>query len=263
MKKNKVKIDKNQEVGMIDEKNEQLVKVKAFSISKFIIKLFAAAILITFAVLIFINEEEAQFAVVLISGSICGIAAMIRVIPLLKTLETPQARIVSFIEILVHLGLAGILISASFISLNNPLDKYSLFVYDYFQLFIAAILYTRALCYFWITVLYKEKTTKFNFWLHIIAITLAVLFAALNNLSAYHIAIAIAVISLISALYIVVEAGGGYLKYRKAILKAKKKEEQYHKEDVIAPGKDDKIINEINPSIIPVDDNNIDSTIIS
>jgi hypothetical protein len=73
------------------------------------------------------------------------------------------------------------------------------------------------------------------------------------------------VLILIASLYLVVESGGGYWKYRKSISNAKKKEEQYHKEDGInAPGKDeDKIINEIDPAIIPNEDPLIDSTIVS
>lgn len=266
MKKGKkVKFDSKQEAGIINEKNEQFVKVKAFSISKFLLKLFAAAVLITFAVLIFVNQEEAQFAVLLITGSICAIAALVRVIPLLRTLKTPQARLISFVEILIHLVLGGILITASLAYLKNPNEGFGLFINDHFHLLLAIILYVRGVTYFWISVLYKERTTKFNFWLHIIVITLAVFFAALNDLSAYHIAMALAIISLIASLYLVVESGGGYWKYRKSISNAKKKEEQYHKEDGInAPGKDeDKIINEIDPAIIPNEDPLIDSTIVS
>jgi hypothetical protein len=265
-KENKIKVNKNQESAIINEKNEQLVKVKPFSISKFIIKLFAAAILITFAVLIFINKEEAQFAVLLITGSVCAIAALIRVVPLLRTLKTPQAKMVSFCEIMLHLAVGGLLIIAAFTYLNNPEGAFGLFVNENFHLVVAIILYTRAVAYFWITVLYKERTTKFNFWLHIIVITLAVVFAALRELSAYHIAIALAVISLIAALYLVIETGGGYWRYRKSIANAKKKEEEhYHKEDGIqAPSHDqNKIINEIDPSIIPTDEPTIDSTIVS
>ena len=266
MKKNKVKLDNNQESAVINEKNEQLVKVKAFSISKFIIKLFAAAILIAFAVLIFVNQEEAQFAVLLITGCVCAIAAIVRIVPLLRTLKTHQARLISFCEISLHLVIGALLIFASFAYLNDPKAGFGLFVNENFHLVIAIILYTRAVAYFWITVLYKEKTTKFNFWLHIIAMTLAVLFAALRELSAYHIAIALAVISLIASLYLIVESGGGYWKYRKSIANAKKKEEEhYHKEDEIqAPSKDEsKIINEINPAIVPNDEPTSDSSIVS
>ena len=265
-KENKVKIDKNQESAIINEKNEQLVKVKAFSITKFLIKLFAAAILIAFAVLIFVNQEEAQFAVLLITGCVCAIAAIVRVIPLLKTLKAPQSKMISFCEIVFHILVGTILIISSFTYLKNPNGGFGLFVNKNFHLAIAIILYTRALAYFWISVLYKERTTKFNFWLHIIVMTLAVLFAALRELSAYHIAIALAVISLIASLYLIVESGGGYWKYRKSISTAKKKEEeQYHKEDGIkAPAKDEgKIINEIDPAIIPNDDSITDSTIVS
>lgn len=264
-KENKVKIDKNQDSAIINEKNEQLVKVKAFSITKFIIKLFAAAILIAFALLIFINQEEAQFAVLLITGCVCAIAAIVRVVPLLRTLKTHQARLVSFGEIVFHLLIGALLIVASFAYLENPNAGFGLFVNENFHLALAIILYTRALAYFWITVLYKEKTTKFNFWLHIIVMTLAVLFAALRELSAYHIAIALAIISLIASLYLIVESGGGYWKYRKSIANAKKKEEKYHKEDGLnAPAKDEsKIINEIDPSIVPNDEPVSDSSIVS
>ena len=164
MKKNKVKIENSKDAGTINEKNEQLVKVKAFPLTKFLIKLFAAAILITFAVLIFVNQEEAEFAVLLITGSICAIAALVRIVPLLRTLKTHQARLISFCEILLHLVLGAILISSSFVYLKDPNAWYGSFVNDNFNLVVAIILYTRAVSYFWITVLYKERTTKFNFF---------------------------------------------------------------------------------------------------
>lgn len=265
MKKNKIKIEKNNEPAVINEKNEQIVKVKPFSITKFVIKLFAAAILIAFAILIFVNPEEAQFAVLLITGSVCAIAAVIRIIPLLKTLQTKQARLVSFAEIVLHLTIGAFLVFSSINYRKKPDGNLGVFVNTNFHLFVAAILYTRAIAYFWISVLYKERTTKFNFWLHIIVITLAVVFAALRNLSAYHIAIALALISIIASLYLIVESGGGYWKYRKSISSAKKKEEHYHKEEGIqTPAKDEnKIINEIDPSIIPTDEPSIDSQIVS
>lgn len=265
-KDNKIKIDKNIENGIINDKNEQLVKVKAFSISKFVIKLFAAAILISFAILIFIRQEEAQFVIMLVTGSVCAIAACVRIIPLLKTLQTHQARMISFIEILFHLAVGAFLIISAFTYIKNPEGTFGLFVNKNFHLFVAVILYTRALSYFWVTVLYKERTTKFNFWLHIIVMTLAVIFAAIRELSPYHIAIGLGIISLIAALYLIVESGGGYWRYRKSVASAKKKEEeQYHKEDGIqAPAKDEnKIINEIDPAIIPTDEPTTDSSIVS
>ena len=212
-----------------------------------------------------VNKEEAQFAVLLITGSVCAIAAIIRILPLLRTLKTPQAKLISFSEIVLHLVLGSILIVSSFAYLKDSTSGFGRFVNDNFHLAIAIILYTRAVAYFWISVLYKEKTTKFNFWLHIIAITLAVIFSALRNLLAYHVAIALAIISIIGSVYLIVESSGGYWKYRKSIANAKIKEEQYHKEDGIkTPAKDEsKIINEIDPSIIPIDDSTIDSTIIS
>ena len=255
MKKNKVKIDKTIEAGIINEKNEQLVKVKSFSITKFIIKLFAAAILITFGVLIFVNPQEAQFAVLLITGCVCVIAALVRIIPLLKTLQTSQAKLISSVEILLHLFIGGVLIVSSFSYLNSPEDGFGVIVNNNFNLAIAIILYTRALAYFWITVLYKERTTKFNFWLHIIAITLAVIFAALSKLSPFHIAM---------ALYLIVESGGGYYRYRKAINNAKKKEEEYHKVDEVElPAKDDEKIDEIELPVIPVEEPIGESNIVS
>ena len=264
-KQNKVKVEKNVESAVINEKNEQLVKVKAFSISKFIIKLFAAAILITFAVLIYLNKEEAEFAVLLIAGCVCTIAALIRIIPLLRTLKTHQARLITFCEIILHVVIGGLLLFAAFLYLNDSTNPYGLFINEYFYLVIAIILYSRSISYLWVTVIYKEKTTKFNFWLHIIAITLAVAFAALREITAYSIAIVLAVISLIAGLYLIVESTGGYWKYRKSISNAKKKEEVYHKEEGLEmPAKDEqKIIDEIDPTIVPNDDSKIDSPIVS
>ncbi len=265
-KEKKAKVKPTAEYAVVSEKNDQLVKAKRFSLTKFIIEIFAAAMLITFGVIIVVKKEEAQFAILLITGCVAVLAALIRVFPLLRSLQTKQAKIISFIDILIHALLGGYIIFTAFYFLNNPEAKFSTFNNDAYHYYVAVLLYTRAISFFWVTVIYKEKTTKFNFWVHIAAITISVIFAAVREMTPYMIAIALATIAFIAAVGLSFDAGSGFHKYRKSIKNAKTKEEIIQKEEDIkeAPAVNDKdIIDEIDPATIPVEEPVQDSNIIS
>ncbi|MBO5711811.1 MAG: hypothetical protein J6R47_03140 [Acholeplasmatales bacterium] len=265
-KEKKIKAKSTNENAVINEKNEQLVVTKKFSLTKFIIEILSAAMLIAFGILIFIKQNEAQFVVLLITGSVAVLGALLRIIPLLKTLQAKESKIISLVDILIHSLLGAYLIFSAFYFLNNPETKFSEVNNNLFHYFIAVLLYTRAIVYFWTTVIYKERTTKFSFWVHIAAITIAVVFAAWREISPKFIAFALAILAFICAVGISIDAGGGYFRYRKSIKNAVSKEDiQTAQEDKVeVPGVNEKdIIDEIDPKTIPVEEPQQESNIVS
>jgi len=246
--------------------------VKTFNMYKFIIKIVVFAILITFGVLMLVFQDQAIGSIYLLTGIVAAFASIIRVVPLLKTLKSAKARLISFVEILIHLALGAYLIFAAFYHWNiideyeslENITGFAKFNLQAYRFFVVALFYTRVVAYFWVTVLCKEETDRFKFWLHIIIMTLAILLAAIE-LTPQTIVYTLVVLAFGSAIVIGGEAGGGYFRYRKEI-SAKKEKKKEKKEEVgkEAPAQDDTVnINEIDPNIIPVNDVPQDSQIVS
>lgn len=252
-----------------------IAAVEKFNMYKFIFKILAFAILITFAVLMWIFQEEAIGAIYLISGIFVAFAAVIRVIPLLRTLKTNRARLISFCEIVLHLIIGAYLIGVSFyhwgkiseVDSINELTGFAKFNLDAYKYILVFLLYTRAICYFWVTILYHEQTDKVRFWLHVATITIAVVIAALP-LTPNKVVWTLIILAFLCAAVIGGEAGTGYYRYRKSAAAPKKKEKQKKKDKkkgIEAPAREDSVdISDIDPNIIPIEDNNPqDSNIIS
>lgn len=249
--------------------------VKAFNMYKFIFKIFAFAILLTFGILIWVFKDSAIGAIYLITGVAVAFAALIRVIPLLRTLKSGKARVISLCEIVLHIVIGIYLVGAAFShwsEISKDLDlselqgfaKFNLQAYQYI---LVILFYTRVLCYFWITILYKEETDRVKFWLHIILMTLAVILAALP-LDPEKVVYTLIVLAFACALVIGGEAGTGYYRYRKSISTARKKnkgEDKKKDKGIEVPAKDDSVdISDIDPNIIPLnDDIPQDSNIVS
>ena len=255
------------------EKKENVI-VKKFNMYKFIVKIFAFALLVTFGILILVFQQQAVFAIFLVTAIVVLLGALIRVVPLIKTLKKTKSKIISMVEISIHILIGLYLIFAAFNYIAQTPDedgnftgiaRFNEIMYPYI---LTIILYTRCFAYFWITILHEEKTDKFKFWVHMICISIAILLAALGHfLGIREIVITLAVIAIICALVIGGEAGTGYYRYRKQISEPKRKEkekEKSKKAEIEAPGKDDDVdYRDIDPNIIPVNDNQQDSTIIS
>ncbi len=249
--------------------------VEKFNMYKFIFKILAFAILVTFAILMWIFQEQAIGAIFFISGIVVVFAAIIRVIPLLRTLKTGKAKLIAFCEIVLHLVIGLYLIGASFyhwgkiaeVDNIEELTGFAKFNLDAYKYVLVLLLYTRAICYFWVTILYHEETDKVRFWLHVITITIAVVVAALP-LTPEKVVWTLIILAFGCALVIGGEAGTGYYRYRKTVSAPKKKEKEKKKEkqkEIEVPARDESIdISDIDPNIIPIEDNNNqDSNIIS
>lgn len=271
-KKNRMEniVEKNDDVidlkdeKEVEEKKEKGGFVKSFNIYKFIIKVVATAILLTFGIIMLVKQDAAVFALLLICGLVIALAALIRLFSLFKKDKCIEAKRILGVTCLIHLAIGAYIVIAAF-TLNKDLAQvdgdvtkltgFSKFNVEYFALFVAVVLYTQAVAFFWQTVLYKVNAGKVMFWLHIVYMTLSVVLAFLatnNNVTAKHIVIFLAIIALVCALLIGGEAGYGYFRYRQEMNKVngKKKEKEDTDKDekgIEAPSKEE---DEINPLII-------------
>ena len=271
------KKEENEEIVDKPKKRKGFARLfQTFNIYKFIVKIVATILLLTFGIIILIyRNTTALFALYIITGGVAVFQALIRAIFLLKKSRNNKAKIVTGIELLLELLLGIFFLMAAFaqFAVNNETqdNKASQFIHNFCQfanenypLFTAILFYVGAMSYFWRTILLSDETDKFKFWMNFTLITGAVVLAAFRkDWSAIVIAIIIAVLALLSALVIGGEAVGGYILYRKETrpVNEDKKEEQ---KGIEAPAKDDdKEYDDVDPNIIPKDEPTTDSDIVS
>lgn len=255
-----------------EKKKKESKTAKAFNMYKFIFKLIGCAILITFGILIWVNSKDAIGAIYLVTGIVCAVAALIRIIPLLRTLKTHRARLISLIEIVFHFLIGVYLLAAAFahwdavkdVANLEELKGFTKFNLKAYQYILVIIFFTRSFCYYWVTIRFNEETDKIRFWLHTVINALAVVLAAIE-LTPENIVWTLIILAFACALVIGGESGTGYYRYRKSIKAAREKQKEAEKApEIEAPAKDENVeINEIDPNIIPVDDNNNQDSIIS
>lgn len=271
-KKKKEKIYK--EKTSLKEKVDNNKVYQDFKMHKFIIKIVAAIILIAFAILLFIYQDAAIFAVLLITGGVSTFGALIRVFIVFRNEKSKGSKVISGIELAIHAFFGIFLIIGAFIYKNAVstssfieaskaygFDKnqylknnnfMAYFVQSYYPYFLAGILYIRGVAYFYHTVISQAKTHTFTFWLHICCITLAVVIAALaSNIDTSKIVITLAVIACLCALVIGGEAVVGYINFNNSNKKLNEVKEEKKKSDS----------QEINPNILPKDDRSQDSIV--
>ena len=273
---------KDEDSPEVVEKPKKKFKLfQTFNIYKFIVKIIATVLLITLGILILVFQDQAMFAIFIITGGIALFQAIIRAFFLLKKTRNKKAKIVTAVELGIQTLIGLFLIFAAFATLSviNTKDgeepnKFFInvrdFANDQFTLFAALLLFVGALSYYWRTILLKDETDNFKFWLNFFDSCVGILFCIFYKnkdfeIDARVIAIIIAVLAFLSALVIGGEAIGGYMNYRR-LQKPKteeKKDEKEEKPEIEAPGKDDDIdYSDIDPNTIPVnDDNNHDSII--
>lgn len=205
-----------------------------FKSYSFWIKIFAAALLITLGIWLIIDvntgEKFATFIVLMFTGLVAGVFAIIRAIPLMRTLKTGKGRLTCIIEIAIHIGLAIGMIFSAVIKIGNDESEFADFVYKYYRFVIAFFLYTRVVSYFVCTVLCKEETDKIKFWVHIGLLTLTCVICAVA-FKGKTIAWIIAVLALCCSAFLIVEGGMGYNRYRKTISKEREEKKQESQEE--------------------------------
>lgn len=228
----------------------------------FWLKIISAALLIAFSIWLLVDEKMAVFLVLMFTGLVAGIFALIRVIPLIRTLKSGKAKLTCFIEIILHLIITFLLIFGA-ISILNAEDKesgFANFMQDNYRFIIAVFFETRVISYFMCTVLYKEETDQTKFWIHVLLLILGCVMCSLYNLDAHVIAIVIGVIALLCATGLIVEGGFGYGRYRKSIAKDRQAHDSESEEEKKEDGEDLPAHDDI---IIPVIDESHDQDQIS
>ena len=249
------------------EKKEQNKKENKNPIKTygFWFKIIAACLLIPFAIVIMANKEWAEFMVLMLTGLFVGIYAIIRFIPLMKTLKSGKAKLISAGEVVLDLGISAALIVGAINIVTkteeNNAEWYITFITQNYRFIIAFFLVTRVITYFWCTVLFNEKTDKAKFWTHILLIVLSCVMCSLANVEARIVSFIIAAIALICALALVGEGAVGYGRYRKSLEKPEEKKKEEEKEDE-ASDEDSKDA-PTDQIIIPVVDEPTDSAIVN
>ena len=291
-KKEEKALKKAREKEELEEINETLdptPKTRVgtnFRMYKFIIKILIFAILIVFAILMFVYKDILIGAVYMVSCIVILFSGIIRMIPLIKSTKSKRARLILFIQCCIHVVLGAYLVFAAFFhwdrlkaytgdagdDLYTKLDnvsggwfaKFNIQAYAYI---LVIFFYTLAMGYFWVTIEYKEPSRKTLFWLNFISITLAVLiafFAPQEWFDAEKLIITLAILALFGALVIGGEATGGYIRYRKVVAGDTVKKEKKVDDGIEAPSRDkDSDYSDINPNIIPKDEPRDDNSIVS
>lgn len=281
-----------EEAAELDKERDEILNSKpktkvgkTFKMYQFIFKIIIFALLVTLGIVMLVMQSEVIGIIYMFAGVLITFSALIRLIPIVKTTKAKAAKIIVLVQCLIHLVIGGYLIGAAFYhwhELNVYAEKladgtvgsesdvfkkleaagdwgWASFNITYFAYFLLAFFYTLSGGYFWVTIRYKENTTPGLFRLQMISFTLAVLLGIFGHmLDAKSLIITLAIIALLCAVYIGVEAGGSYFRYRKSIAHSDKaRDDKKKKKDKgkDAPARNEDIdYSDIDPNTIPQDD---------
>lgn len=243
MKKRKEKVEVK--VKAVPETEVKSVLTNPIHGVKFWLFAIGAALLIVLGIWILVDRAGfgASLAVAF-TGIVIIIFALVRIIPLVRSRKTALGKFVILIEILINF-LLGIFLIYGATQISKETD-FGNFINTYYRFFLGFVFYAKAVFYFINSSLLKEETSKLEFWLHILIITLAVVIFA-TDFDATKLALLIAILSLICAVFLVGMSGGSYYNYRKTIgkkpnkAKEEKKEEnnEASEEEIILPNKEE------------------------
>ena len=211
-KKNKeqiYKIETNKEEAYLNKERKELPNplkgVKFWALA------FGAAALIALGLWILLDKNLGTSLALGITGLVIVIMGIIRIIPF-------------------DIAIGAFLFYAATAYQKDNSSSLGEFTNKYYRFFLGAILYLKGVFYFINTSLLKERTNKFEFWFHIVVMTIGAMIFALN-FDAKKIGIIIAVISLIFALILIVMGGSSYYNYRKSVVKPKEEKKEEPKEE--------------------------------
>lgn len=171
-----------------------------------VLKFVLAAILLAVGIYMIFAKE----VVYLITGVAIVVFSLLRVIPLMKTLNREVLRTMNLIEILVDLVIGGLLI---YVVASDKLETSRTWelVYRYS---LAFFFYARALVFFNSVAFFGEKTEIPKFWAHIASITFGSILIVWENFSHETVALVIMIIAFLGAVYLGYDGFGGYKNYR-------------------------------------------------
>lgn len=170
------------------------------------LKFLLAAILLGVGIyMVFANE-----VVYLITGVAILLFSLLRIIPLLKTLNKEVLRTINLIEIVIDIIIGGLIV---FIALKKDLANEKIWTHIY-RYSLAFFFYARGVVYLSSVTFFNEKTEIPKFWIHITSITLGTVIATTPKFDYGTVGIFLLITSLIGAVYLSGDGYGGYKKYR-------------------------------------------------
>ena len=225
-----------------DERRDNTLVAKNPLISyKFWVKIIAAMFLIILGIMLLVKDTEANAIVLMFTGGIFTIYSVFRIVFLIKSLEKGASRGLAILEIIMGLTSGILLIYLSVVSFGQEPTGFIKFATEHYNIIIGLVLWLRGFVYFVTTILFFEKTDKLQLFVHIAVITLGSFLLGVK-INAESIALALGIISLISAVLVGGEGFFDYGKYRKQFVKKttvkeKNKQKESGKE---APARDEK-----------------------
>lgn len=193
-----------------------------------LLKFVLAALLLGVGIYMAIDRE----VVFVITGIAILIFSLLRVVPLVKSLNKEILRTINIVEILLDTILGVLMLYIAFAK-SDELDQQPwAAIYRYSLVFV---FYVRGLVYFNSVVFLGEKTEIPKFWFHILSLTIAVAIAVYKDFDANTVGLILLIIAFIGAAYLGYDGFNGYRKYREFQLelnggKTKKKDKRIEKD---------------------------------
>lgn len=173
-----------------------------------VLKFILAAILLGVGIFMAFSPD----VVFVITGATILIFSVLRVVPLMKSLDKEVLRTINLIEVIFDFIIGGALVAIA-LTRADSFDTQPIWgmIYRYS---LAFFFYVRGLVFFNSVVFFGEKTEIPKFWIHIAALSLGVVIAVVPNFDAGTAGIFFLVVALMGAGYLGYDGYGGYKKYR-------------------------------------------------
>ncbi len=240
-----IELPKNSKQNKKVKKNDSLIKLNPIHSYKFWFKIFGAVLLVILGFILIFQDEAATAIVLMFTGGAFCLYAVIRVVPLMKTLEKGSSKALCLLEIVLDFIVGVVLIFLSIKNFGDNLEGFAGFASEHYNVLIGFVLWLRGFVYFISTILFAEKTDKIQCFVHIAVITFGgYLFGV--KIDAGKIAIGLAILAFVCG---VVISGSGFFdygKYRSSVKdvrqnKEDKKENSKRKDAPTKKGKKEKI----------------------
>ncbi len=172
-----------------------------------LVKLIAASFIAVIAlILVFIGY--ASDIIIVFSGILCMLIGLTRLPFLFKTKENKRQKLLTSIEVLLAIGVGGVLLAIGF----NKVEGFS--EHWIFGVLIGIVLYVRGLFYTISVAMLNAKVKKLEFWFCMICFTMGV-FVSTNGVTANDVKWLIFALAVISSTYIYVDGFNSFSKYKK------------------------------------------------
>lgn len=181
----------------------------------------------------FIFDKQVVYT---ITGAAIVLFSVLRVVPLLKTLDKEVLRTINLIEIIFDFIIGGVLIYAALsgkVTDSNAIWRY---VYKYG---LAFVFYVRGVVFFLSTVFFEEKTEVTKFIAHLVFLTIGTIIATHPNFDHSNVAILLAVVAFAGTVYLSYDGYNGYSLYRNNSkrLSESQSDDVSDNKEIEAPGK--------------------------